>query len=50
MDKGAKEFGNYGLYKPKITMELKIASVIRKKNKLQKKLIEKFGEGAEEED
>ena len=50
VDKEATTFGNYDLAKSKITIELKIASVIRKKNKLVKKLKEKFGDGAKEEE
>ena len=36
--------------KSKITMELKIAYVIKKKGKLVKKLKAKFGEGVEQEE
>ena len=46
-DKNAKAFGNYEMEKSKITMELKIASIIKKKEKLVKKLKAKFGEGVE---
>lgn len=50
VDKEAIAFGNYELAKSKISMELKTTSVIKKKNKLVKKLKEKFGEGVEEEE
>ena len=46
MDKYAKAFGNYEMAKSKITMELKIASII-KKEKLVKNLKDKFREGVE---
>ena len=46
----AKTFGNYDVDKSKITMDLKITSVIRKKNKMVKKIKEKFDGGAEEEE
>ena len=46
VDKNAKAFGNYEMEKSKITMELKSASIIKKKDKLVKKLKEKFGKGA----
>lgn len=38
------------MVKSKITMELKIASTLKKKDKLVKKLKDKFGEGAYEEE
>ena len=44
IDKDAKTFGNYEMAKSKITMELKTASVIKKKEKLLKQLKENFGE------
>jgi hypothetical protein len=50
IDKDAKAFGNYEMAKSKITMELKTASIIKKKDKLVKKPKEKFGEGTEQED
>ena len=50
VDKEATTFGNYDIAKSKITMELKTALAFRKKNKMEKKLKEKFGEGAEEEE
>lgn len=46
INKNAKTFGNYELAKSKITMELKNTFVIKKKDRLVKKLKEKFGEGA----
>ena len=36
--------------KYKITMELKTSSIIKKKEKLVRKLIEKFGEGTKQEE
>ena len=50
VDKTANFFGNYEMVKSKITMELKIASAIKKKDRIVKKLKAKFGEGAEEEE
>lgn len=50
VDKNAKAFGNYELAKSKITMELKTTSVIKKKDKLVKKLKAEFGEGVEQEE
>ena len=45
--KEAKAFENYEMEKSKITMEIKIALVIKEKEKFLKKLKEKFGEGVE---
>ena len=50
VDKNAKEFGNYEMEKSKITMELKTTLVIKKKDRLVKKLKAKFGEGVEQEE
>ena len=50
VDKNAKAFENYEMAKSKITMELKTTSVIKKKEKLVKKLKAKFGEGDEQEE
>ena len=50
VDKNAKAFGNYELEKSKIAMELKTTSVIKKKDRLVKKLKAKFGEGAKQEE
>ena len=50
VDKQAKAFGNYELAKSKITMDLKTTLVVRKKNNIVKKLKEKHGEGAKEDD
>lgn len=47
VDKKATAFGNYDVAKFKITMGLKKASMMRKKNKNVKKLKEQFGEDAE---
>lgn len=43
IDKIVKTFENYEMVKSKITMELKIASTLKKKDKLVKKLKAKFG-------
>ena len=47
-------FGTYDVVRSKVDMELKIASTIKRKDRLVKKLKAKFGEGAieaeEEED
>ena len=50
IDKSSKIFGNYEMVKSKITMELKTASAIKKKDKIVKKLKEKFDEGEDEEE
>lgn len=50
VDKSAKVFTNYELEKSKITMEWKTTSVIKKKDRLVKKLKTRFGEGVEEEE
>ena len=50
VDKKAITFGNYDVAKSKITMALKDTFIIRKKNKIVKKLKEKFGEGVEEDE
>ena len=50
VDKTAKVFGNYEMVKYKITMDLKTASAMKKKENIVKKLKEKFEEGAEEEE
>ena len=45
IEKDGNVIGNYEMAKSKITMELKTTSIIKKKEKLVKKLKEKFGEG-----
>ena len=50
IDKSATSFGNYEEAKSRITIDLKTATVLRKKNKLVKILKEIFGEGDEEEE
>lgn len=50
IDKDATSFGNYEEAKSRLTINLQIASMIRKKNKLVKKLKERFGEGDDEEE
>ena len=50
IDKSATSFGNYDEIKSRITIDLQIATIIWKKNKLVKKLKEKFGEGGEGEE
>jgi hypothetical protein len=50
IDKSAKIFGNYEMVKSKITMELKTTSTLKKKDKLVKKLKDKFGKGANEDE
>lgn len=42
IDKSATSFRNYEEAKSRITIDLKIASMVRKKNKIVKKLKEKF--------
>lgn len=50
VDKSAKIFGNYELKKSKITMELKTTLVIKKKDRMVKKIKAKFGEGVEQKE
>lgn len=50
IDKSSTSFGNYEEAKSRITMELKIASMIRRKNKIVKKLKERFEKGGEDEE
>lgn len=50
IDKSATSFGNYEEAKSRITIDLKTAIVLRNKNKLVKKLKERFGEGGKEEE
>ncbi len=50
IDKDAKAFGNYEMAKSKTTMELKTASILKKKEKSLNKLKKKFGEGVEQEE
>ena len=45
IDKSAKPFGTYDVVRSKVEMELKIASILKKKDKLMKKLKAIFGEG-----
>ena len=46
IDKTAKSFCTFDVVKSKVEMELKIASTIKKKDRLVKKLKARFGEGA----
>ena len=48
IDKSAKPFGPYDVFISKIEMELKTTSVLKKKDKLVKKLKSIFGEGTAE--
>ena len=45
LDKTAKPFGTFDVVKSKIATELKTSTVIKKKDKLVRKLKKKFGEG-----
>ena len=47
VDKKATKFENYDVAKCKLTMDLKKNFVMRKKNKIMKKLKEQFGEEVE---
>ena len=47
VDKIAKPFGTFDVVKSKIETQLKTASMIKKKDKLVRKLKKKFGESAE---
>ena len=50
MEKEAKPFGKYDIVKSRVEIDVKIASTLKKKDKIVKKLKAKFGEGDEEED
>lgn len=50
IDKNVTSFGNYDEAKSRITINLENTSVIRKKNKLVKKIKEIFIEGEDEEE
>ena len=50
VEKTTKVFGNYEMVKSKITMELNSTSALKKKEKIVKKLKDKFEEGAKEEE
>ena len=50
VDKTTKLFGNYDVVKSKVEMELKTTSTLKKKDKLVRKLKEKFREGARNDD
>ena len=47
IDKDAKPFGTYDVVKSKVDMDLKTASVMKRKEKLVRKIKKKFGEGIE---
>ena len=47
IDKNTKPFGTYDIVKSKVEMELKTTSVIKRKDKLVRKLKNKVGEGIE---
>ena len=47
IDKSVKPFGTYDVVKSNVEMKLKIASVIKRKDKLVRKIKKKFGEGIE---
>ena len=49
VDKTTKVFGNYEMVNSKITMQLKIASSLKEKEMIVKKLKDKFGESFKEE-
>ncbi|OYD06002.1 hypothetical protein CHM34_18660, partial [Paludifilum halophilum] len=49
IDKSTKPFGTYDVVKSKVVIELKTASIMKKKDKLVKKIKKKFGEGIEAE-
>ena len=50
VDKERKLFGTYDVVKSKVEMELKTTSTLKKKDKLVRKLKEKFGEGSRNDD
>ena len=50
IDKSTKLFGNYDVMKSKVEMELKTSSILKKNDKLVRKLKTKFGEGVGEEE
>ena len=43
IDKDAKAFGNYDIVESKVEVDLKMASTLKKKDKMVKKLKAKFG-------
>ena len=47
IEKTAKPFGRYDVVKYKVEMDLKIASIMKKKDKLVTKIKKKIGEGIE---
>ena len=47
IDKTAKPFGTYDVVKSKVEMELKKTSIIKRKDKLVRKIKKKFGERTE---
>lgn len=47
MDKTTKPFGTFDVVKSKIEIKLKTTSIINKKEKLVRKIKNKFGEGVE---
>lgn len=50
IDKSAPHFGTYDVIRPKVDMELKTSSTLKKKDKMVKKLKAKLGEGKAEGD
>ena len=49
-DKEAKHFGTYDIVKSRVSIDLKIESSLRKKDKIIKKLKTQLGVGDDEED
>ena len=49
IDKAAKSFGTYDVVKSRIEIGLKIASVVKRKEKLVRKIKKKFGANIEAE-
>ena len=47
IDKAAKPFGTYDVVKSKVEMELKTTSIIKRKDKLVRKIKKRFSEGIE---
>ena len=47
IDKATKPFSTYGVVKSKVEMDLKTTSIMKRKEKLVRKIKKKFGEGIE---
>ena len=50
IDKDDKRFGTYDIVKSRVEIDLKMASTLKKKDKMVKKLKAQFGEGDEKDE